>query len=84
MARSFMWYRKSVEELNTNDNELLEKHMNNLLTAIGKDSSEFLINQSESHPLLDFAKDLFKKWKLPTSIEDLFWSYSAKLEIKRE
>lgn len=84
MARSFMWYRKSVEELNTEDNELLEKHMNNLLTAIGKDSSEFLINQSESHPLLDFAKDLFKKWKLPTSIEDLIWSYSAKLEVKKD
>ena len=84
MARSFMWYRKSVEELNTDDNELLEKHMNNLLTAIGKDSSEFLINQSESHPLLDFAKDLIWKWEIPTSIEDVVWSYSAKFELKKE
>lgn len=84
MARSFMWYRKSVEELNTDDNELLEKHMNNLLTAIGKDSSEFLINQSESHPLLDFAKDLLKKWKIPSSIDDILGTYSGKIELKKE
>jgi hypothetical protein len=51
MARTYVWYRKSVEELDTEDNKLLETHMGNLLKAISDDSSKFLRIEWEKHPL---------------------------------
>ncbi len=84
MARSFMGYKESVKELNTEDNQLLGKHMDNLLTAIGKDSSEFLIEKWESHPLIDFMKDLIGNTKIPTSINDMLSDTGIKIEIGKK
>lgn len=42
MASSYTGYRDAIEELEEDDRELLVNHMNNLLDAIKKDSSEFL------------------------------------------
>ena len=52
MARAYVGYRKSVEELNTADNQLLETHMENLLQAISEDSSKFLKIEWEKHPFV--------------------------------
>jgi hypothetical protein len=52
LARSYVWYRKSIEELSGEDTDLLKSHMNNLLQAINKDSSDFLMAKWENHPFL--------------------------------
>lgn len=59
LARSYVWYRKSVEELTDDDNKLLEEHMTNLLKAISIDSSNFIDSKWENHPFLS----LFLRWK---------------------
>ena len=71
MARSYFWYRESVEELDTKDNELLEKHMSNLLDAINFNSSSFLQNSWEKHPFFDLFAKLAEKvgvWWLPKNV----------------
>ncbi len=61
MAISYMWYKKAIIELDTEDWALMEKHMDNLLTAISQDSSKFLNSTWTNHPLLAAIMALF--WK---------------------
>ena len=51
MARSFVGYKESIKELDDAEKSLLTKHMDNLLDAIKKDSSNFLSAKGEGHPL---------------------------------
>lgn len=52
MASSYTGYRDAIEELEEDDRELLVNHMNNLLDAIKKDSSEFLNSKWEHYPIM--------------------------------
>ncbi len=56
MARSFIGYKKMLEKLGEDDNdeELLKKHMGNLLDAISVDSGKFLSPKGEEYPLSSF------------------------------
>lgn len=54
MSQSFIGYKKSIKELDADDNELLKAHMGNLLNAINKDAGDFLSHKGENHPFLDF------------------------------
>ncbi|MBU4348657.1 hypothetical protein KJ671_04120 [Patescibacteria group bacterium] len=54
MARSFIGYKKMLETIDDEDEGLLRQHMNNLLIAIGKDSSLFLDTKGEDYPLFSF------------------------------
>ena len=55
MARAFIGYKKTIEELGEGDerNQLLQEHMRNLLKAIGTDSSKFLNSEGEKHPIME-------------------------------
>lgn len=82
MARAFIWYKKSIEELGEEiDNELTNKHMNNLLDTMNKDSSEFLDSKWDKHPIFDVLWDFTKKKILPEWLFDFNW-YS--FEIKKK
>ena len=56
LAKSFIGYKKSIEELGDDDESLLEELMKNLLDAIKKDSSIFLSSKGDNHPMVDMAK----------------------------
>ena len=78
MARSFIWYKKSIEELewelNDEDKELMKLHMKNLLHTINQDTSSFLNSKWENHPFFDIFWNIFKKENFPNwSIETEFW-----------
>lgn len=78
MARSFIWYKKSIEELESDlsseDKELMKLHMKNLLHTIHQDTSSFLNSKWENHPLFDALHGHFKKENFPNwSIETEFW-----------
>lgn len=77
MARAYVWYKKSISELDTTDNKLLEKHMENLLTAMSVDSSEFLNSKWENHPFIDLFTNLLKK-DLPIEISSDWFKFSSK------
>lgn len=51
MARSFIWYKKSIEdlewEIKDEDKELMKLHMKNLLDTINQDTSSFLNSKWE-------------------------------------
>lgn len=82
MARAFIWYKKSIEELGEEtNNELANKHMNNLLDTMNKDSSEFLDSKWDKHPIFDALWDFTKKKILPEWLFDFNW-YS--FEIKKK
>lgn len=72
MARSYVGYKEHIEgiEAESNDKELLSKHMNNLLDAIKDNSSDFLSKKGDDHPMFEY----FKKPKIK---ED-------EIEIKKE
>jgi len=55
MARSFVGYKKHIEELEeeTTDKQLLKQHMENLLGSINVNSSDFLNSEGEGHPFWD-------------------------------
>lgn len=61
MATSFVWYRKSVKTLDTNDNSLLLKHMDNILDAINLDASTFITWVGEKHPMAETMKKMTEK-----------------------
>lgn len=61
MARSYTGYKKSIEELDDEDSELLKIHMNNLLQAINQDSGIFLDSKGENYPLSDAVSESGKK-----------------------
>ena len=71
MARSFVGYKRALEQLGEEDQELLKKHMDNLLEAIKENSSDFLDEKGEDHP--------FKSWLM-------FWlcSKNKKIDKKRK
>lgn len=56
MARSFVGYKKMLENLDEDDNDkkLLKEHMGNLLKAISIDSGSFLSPKGEEYPLSSF------------------------------
>jgi len=56
MARSFVGYKRTLEEIDDKDDALLKEHMKNLLKAIGEDSSTFLDSKGEKYPLWDFSR----------------------------
>lgn len=69
MAWAYVWYKKSISELNSDDNKLLENHMKNLLDAMSIDSSQFLNSKWENHPFMEvfnkfLNKDNFPEWEL--------------------
>lgn len=53
VSQSFTGYKKSIEELDSNDKNLLSTHMDNLLATINKDSSLFLSSKGENHPVIE-------------------------------
>lgn len=56
MARAYFGYRKSVEKISQEvkvEKDLSQAHMQYLLKAISKDSSDFLKLVAEKHPFLD-------------------------------
>lgn len=57
MSQSFIGYKKSIKELDADDNELLKAHMGNLLNAINKDAGDFLSHKGENHPVVDFVRE---------------------------
>lgn len=61
MARAYVGYRETIKDLDTEDNQLLINHMQNLLDAMKTDSSEFLSSKWEDHPFLDFINKFWKK-----------------------
>lgn len=63
LARSYVWYRRSVEELSTADNKLLEELMANLLKAINHDSGSFLQLEWEKHPFFNLLGVFWNKDK---------------------
>lgn len=69
MAKSFVGYKKSIVEMDGDDNKLIKIHMNNLLNAINKDSSRFFDVKGESHPVLDFFKKTGGQKKIITEID---------------
>jgi len=61
MSISYMWYKKAILELESEDTKLMEKHMDNLLNAINSNSSEFLQNSWDNHPIISMILAL--SWK---------------------
>jgi hypothetical protein len=59
MARSFVGYKKTLEDLNEEDKTLLKQHMENLLKAVGVDSGEFLKSEGDKHPIFDLLASIF-------------------------
>jgi hypothetical protein len=88
MARSFMGYKESIEQLQKesweSDYQLLEKHMDNLLDTIADDSSKFMIDRWESHPFVEMVEKVISKWKVPKSFDDIAGKYSFNLDVKKE
>lgn len=70
IARSFVGYRETIEDLNDSDNKLIEKHMNNLLEAINDNSSKFLNFEGEKYPLLEWLLTRSGKSKKTDSKKD--------------
>jgi hypothetical protein len=70
IARSFVGYRETIEDLNDLENKLLEKHMNNLLGAININSSEFLNFEGEKYPFVEGVLSCFGKNKKIESKKD--------------
>jgi hypothetical protein len=81
MARAYIWYKESVSELDTNDNQLIEKHMENLLSAMSVNSSDFLSSNWENHPFID----LIKNWKNinKDSIKEILSDFNIDISIKK-
>lgn len=63
MSISYMWYKKAILELDSEDTKLMEKHMDNLLNAINSNSSNFLQSSWENHPIISMILALFWKRK---------------------
>lgn len=53
MARSFSGYKKTLEDIDDDDGELLKAHMENLLIALKDNSSDFLSTSGENHPMAE-------------------------------
>ncbi|MDD5396622.1 MAG: hypothetical protein PHW24_01025 [Candidatus Moranbacteria bacterium] len=60
LARSFVGYKETIEEISDEDSELLIKHMQNLLDAMNINSSEFLATDGEKHPIMEFTSSFFR------------------------
>ena len=63
MARSFVGYKKTLEELGDEDEALLKQHMGNLLEAMKKDSATFLNSEGDKHPFWEAISSFFKSKK---------------------
>jgi hypothetical protein len=63
MARAFTGYKEAIKDLDSEDQELLKIHMNNLLSTMNLDSSEFLETKGENHPLYDLIQRKLPKRK---------------------
>ena len=63
MARSFVGYKKILEELGDADKVLLKQHMGNLLEAMKKDSATFLNSEGDKHPFWEAISSFFKSKK---------------------
>ena len=74
MARSYVGYKEHIEEIEeeSNDKELLSKHMNNLLDAIKDNSGDFLSKKGDDHPMFEYFKNEkdIKKEEIETEKED--------------
>ena len=61
MARSFVGYKKQIEELgDDNDKNLLVLHTSNLLEAININSGGFLNKDGEKSPVQEIIKSIIK------------------------
>lgn len=58
MARTFVWYRESIKEIDDQDEELIRKHMENLLDALKVDSSGFLNSKWDNHPVREILSNV--------------------------
>lgn len=58
MAKAFMGYKKSIEEIeeNNEDKTLIKAHMENLLEVMKEDSGKFLKTGGENHPIFEAFK----------------------------
>jgi hypothetical protein len=83
MAQSFIGYKKSIEELDWEDKELLKQHMWNLLNTISQDTSSFLCNKWENHPFLDVFWNLFSKDNFPSWEIDMPWVWKVMFDNKK-
>lgn len=63
MARSFVGYKKTLEELGDDDKVLLKQHMANLLEAMKENSAAFLNSEGDKHPFWEAISSFFKSKK---------------------
>lgn len=61
MARTFVWYRESISEIDDKDNTLILKHMENLLDALKVNSSDFLNSKWDNHPIREILSNVSVK-----------------------
>lgn len=60
VARSFVGYKKTLEEIGDEDKTLLREHMKNLLGAVSENSATFLNPEGDRHPFFELASYFFK------------------------
>ena len=60
MARSFVGYKKTLEELGDEDKVLLKQHMENLLKAMSENSASFLNSEGDKHPFFELISYFLK------------------------
>lgn len=63
MARSFVGYKQTLEELGDEDKALLKRHMENLLKAMDENSATFLNSEGDKHPIFEALSSLFSSKK---------------------
>ncbi len=60
MARSFVGYKQTLDELGDEDKVLLKQHMENLLKAMNENSAVFLNSEGDRHPIFEAILLFFK------------------------
>lgn len=70
MARSFTGYKKALQELDDEDEELPKLHMKNLLESMNVNSSDFLNIDGEKHPVMELVSSCFGNRKVKKETTD--------------
>lgn len=70
MARSFVGYKQTLEQLDDEDKVLLKQHMKNLLEAMSENSATFLNPEGDKHPIFEIVSSLLFKSKKDTPKEE--------------
>ena len=69
MARAFVGYKQTLEELGDRDKTLLKTHMDNLLKAMSENSATFLNPEGDKHPVFEAISSFFRPKKSATKEE---------------